>query len=181
MTAPMIENFVSAAWGATELGKGPPDFHHAKMSIWLITRGPPFAMRFARYHPSDTTTEDYDFYHRHDTVDSIHVITGGSGFYLVDGVEHRVAAGTVLHHLRGVPHCGPFPDPGGLDQIVIQVPNTGHTSDFIVCPDSGLRGAYRDRAAFDAKYGDRDYSTFGKLVLGGATKSEKWLEWHKTP
>lgn len=169
----------SVGWGVTTLGEGPPDLEHEMMAIWLITRGPPFALRFARYFPS-AKTESYDFYHRHDTVDSIHVITSGSGFYAVAGQEFRLTAGMVVHHARGVPHMGPFPDPTGMDMLVLQIPSSGHVSDFIVCPDEGLRGKYRDRAAFLAKYGGEDLSTFGKLVLNDqARKSAKWIEWHK--
>ena len=170
---------IDPAWGVDTFASGPPDLEHPTIAIWLIVRGPPFAMRFARYLGSDKP-EDYDFYHRHDTVDSIHVIVRGRGFYAVGGTEHELAAGMVVHHARGVPHCGPFPHEGGMDMLVIQIPTSGHASDFIVCPDSGLRGAYGDKAAFVAKYGDQDLSGFGKLLLGGAKKSQKWIDWHRT-
>ena len=174
-----ISAFLDPRWGAELVGQGPPDFEHEMMAIWLLTRGPPFALRFARYFPS-TKTANYDFYHRHDTVDSIHIITSGTGHYAVEDKEYAMRAGMVVHHARGIPHCGPFADPDGMDMVVIQTPRSGHTSDFIVCPEAGLRGAYGDKAAFVAKYGEGDLSRFGKLGLDGAgKKSPKWLAWHE--
>src|SRR5690606_19848058 len=133
---------------------GPPDRVVNQAMHWLIVPGPPVSCYFIMFFPMPAT-DRLDYYHVHPKTWSIHIVVAGAGFYYADGIRHAIGPGSVMYHGPGVPHCGPFPDPGSLLQMfVIQHPSSGHAEgEWLRAPEAGLAEQPGDVQAFVDKYG----------------------------